>query len=297
MSSFWSGWIIVLTLGNIAACWWLIRWTMRPKANEAGEGDVTGHSWDGLQEFNNPLPRWWLWLFYLTMVFSLVYLVLYPGLGSFKGVLNWTSHNQWDAEMADADAEYGPIFAQYANQDVETLAGNADAVGIGRRLFLNYCAACHGSDAEGARGFPNLTDNDWLYGGSGATIEQTIANGRNGFMPPMAAALGDNAGVENVANYVLSLSGRKHDSSKAAEGKASFETVCGACHMPTGAGNQAIGAPNLTDNVWLYGAAKSSVVSAIKQGHKGTMPAHLDFLGKDKVHLLATYVYSLSANK
>lgn len=294
MTSFWSGWIIVLTVANILGCWWLIRWTMKSRPGEATEGDVTGHSWDGLEEFNNPLPRWWLWLFYLTMVFGAVYYILYPGMGSFKGVLNWTSTNQWEAEIAKADADYGPIFKQYADQDIVTLASDKDAVAIGRRLYLNYCSACHGSDAEGAKGFPNLADGDWLYGGEPQSIKTSIMNGRTGVMPPMGAPLGGDEGVENVANYVLSLSGREHDSAKAEAGKTGFTTLCAACHMPTGTGNHALGAPNLTDDTWLYGAALSTIKKTITEGRGGVMPAHGEFLGNDKVHLLTTYIYSLS---
>lgn len=293
MSSFWSGWIIVLTLANIFGCWWLIRWTMKKRPGEATEGDVTGHSWDGLEEYNNPLPRWWLWLFYITLVFGLVYYALYPGMGTFKGVLGWTSTNQWEAEMAKADAEYGPIFKQYAEQDIATLASNDEAVAIGRRLYLNYCSLCHGSDAGGATGFPNLADNDWLYGGTPEAIKTSIMNGRTGIMPPHGAML-DETGIENTADYVLSLSGRDHDAASAEAGKAHYNTYCVACHQADGTGNILMGAPNLTDNTWLYGSAKSTIKKSIAEGRNGVMPAHAEFLGNDKVHLLATYVYSLS---
>ncbi len=294
MSNFWHWWVIVLTLGNIAACWWLLWWTMRPAIGEAPEGEVTGHSWDGLEEYNNPLPRWWLWLFYGTIIFALIYLVLYPGLGNFKGVLGWTSSNQWQAEVAKADKEFGPIFAQYAAVEVETLATNPEAVKVGERLYLNHCASCHGSDAEGAKGYPNLTDLDTLWGGSGATIKAVIADGRTGFMPGFAEPLGSEAAIKEVAHYVLSLSGRQHDSDKAVAGKVGFDTFCAACHTPTGTGMHALGAPNLTDDVWLYGASESSIVKGISTGYKGVMPAHTEFLGADKVHLLDAYVFSLS---
>lgn len=293
MSSFWSGWIIILSVGNILFCWWLIRWTMKSRPGEATEGDVTGHSWDGLEEYNNPLPRWWLWLFYITMAFAVIYYALYPGMGNFKGVLGWSSTSQWEAEMAAADAEYGPIFKQYAEKDIAALAADDDAVAIGRRLFLNYCSVCHGSDAEGAKGFPNLADADWLYGGTPEAIKTSIMNGRTGVMPAHAAML-DEAAVENTANYVLSMSGRDHDAAAAAEGKAHFGTYCVACHQADGTGNFLMGAPNLTDGTWLYGSAKSTIKKTIGEGRMGVMPAHADFLGNDKVHLLATYVYSLS---
>ncbi len=294
MSTFWSAWIIVLILGNIFACYWLIRWATKPVPGEAAEGDVTGHSWDGLEEFNNPLPRWWLYLFYGTIVFGLIYLTLYPGLGAYKGLLGWTSHNQWDKEMAQAEKTYGPIFKKYAAMDIPTLAKDPKANEMGRSLFLNYCAQCHGSDAGGGPHFPNLTDNDWLWGGEPETIEKTILDGRQGIMPARGGAPIDDEGVKDVAQYVLSLSGRKHDAARAERGKKTFDTICMACHTPAGTGNHAMGAPNLTDKIWLHGSTLQSIEKTIREGRHNVMPAHRDFLGTDKVHLLAAYVYSLS---
>lgn len=293
MSDFWSGWIIVLTLGNIFACYWLIRWAAKIPAGGSDVGDVTGHSWDGLEEYNNPMPRWWLWMFYITIVFSLIYLVLYPGLGKFQGMLDWSQDSQYDAEVADADAEYAPIFAQYAKTSIPELAKNEEAVAVGRRLFLNYCAVCHGSSAKGAPGFPNLTDNDWLYGGTPEAIKTSIMTGRTGAMPALGAAIGGEEGIDQVTAYVLSLSGRKVDAAKAEAGKAKF-AVCAGCHMPDGTGNPALGAPNLTDKTWLYGGSEGAIKATIRNGRTGIMPGHKDFLGEDKVHLLSTYVYSLS---
>ncbi len=297
MSSFWSWYVTILTVGNILACYWLIRWAGKRRAGEAAEGDVTGHTWDdNLQEYNNPLPRWWLWLFYITIVFGLVYLALYPGLGNYPGLLGWSQTHQYEEELARAEAKFGPIFAAWAARPIPELARDAEAMRAGQRLFLNYCATCHGSAATGAVGFPDLTDDDWLWGGDPDTIKASILDGRRGQMPPMAAALGDEAAVEAVAHYVLSLSGAPHDAAKAAAGQAKF-AVCAACHGPDGKGNPALGAPDLTDGVWLHspGPSVEAVVAAIKNGRSGHMPAHRDFLGEDKVHLLAAYVYSLSA--
>ena len=295
MSSFWSWWIIILSVGNILACIWLVRWTTKPAEQEVAVGDVTGHTWDDgdLAEYNNPLPRWWLGLFYGTIIFSAGYLLAYPGLGSYKGLLGWTSTGQYEREVAKADDTYGPLFAQYVKQPLEKLSKDQDAVKIGRGLFLNYCAVCHGSDAGGASGFPNLADNDWLYGGEPEQIKTSIMNGRNGVMPPWGAALGE-MGVENVVAYVMTLSGRKADAAKAGEGKAQFDAMCAACHIPDGTGNQALGAPDLTNGTWLYGGSPGAIAKTISDGRKGVMPAHKDFLGEDKVHLLAAYVYSLS---
>ncbi|HEY9149896.1 MAG: cytochrome-c oxidase, cbb3-type subunit III [Gammaproteobacteria bacterium] len=293
-SDFWSWWIIVLTLGNIAFCWWLIVWTMKKRGGEAATGDVTGHTWDeSLQEYNNPLPRWWLWLFYITMVFGVVYLLLYPGLGKFPGLLGWTGTGQYEQEMDRAEAQYGPIFAAYASRDIEDLARDSEALQVGQRLFTNYCATCHGADAGGGNGFPRLSDDDWLWGGSPEAIKTSILDGRQGIMPAWGEALGEQ-GVEEVTAYVLSLNGREADPRLAQAGKARFDTMCVACHGMDGKGNQALGAPNLTNNTWLYGGSPGAVRQSIVQGRRGNMPAHRDFLGEDKAHVLAAYIYSLS---
>lgn len=293
MSNFWSGWIIILTLGNIAACYWLVRWTAKKRAGEAAEGEVTGHAWDGLEEFNNPLPRWWLWLFYGTIIFSLLYLVLYPGLGRFEGMLGWTKEGQHASEVSKANDTYGPLYKQFASTPIEELVKDEYAVGMGHRLFLNYCAVCHGSDAGGAVGFPDLTDNDWLWGGDAAAIKASIMNGRTGAMPAWGEALGEE-GVDNVAAYVVSLSGREADPAKVEAGKASYNAMCAACHTPEGTGNTMLGAADLTDKTWLYGGSLGAIKKTIREGRNGIMPAHKEFLGEDKVHLVSTYVYSLS---
>ena len=298
MSEFWSLWIIVLTVANILGCWWLIRWTMKRRAGEATQGDVTGHTWDGdLQEYNNPLPRWWLWLFYITLAFAAVYLALYPGLGKFQGFLGWSSHgSQYEAEMAKAAEKYDPIFKQYAAVAVTDLAANpeyGEAREMGKRLFLTYCMQCHGSDAGGVRGFPNLRDDSWLWGGTPEQIKASIANGRNGVMPSHAH-LGDEK-IDLVTTYLMSLSGRNVDAAKAESGKEVFMTAgCIGCHGLDGTGNQMLGAPNLTDNIWLYGGSAGAIKQTLKQGRNGVMPAHSELLGEEKVHLLTAYVYSLS---
>jgi cytochrome c oxidase cbb3-type subunit 3 len=257
-------------------------------------GDVTGHKWDeNLEEYNNPLPRWWLWLFYITLVFGIGYLVLYPGLGKIPGVLGWTQQGQYEKEMAAAEETYGPLFAKYASTPIPDLSRDPAAVKIGQRLFVNYCASCHGSDAGGGPGFPNLSDNDWLYGGSADAIKASILDGRSGAMPAWEAVLQDK-GVDEVAAYVQQLSGRDVDAAKAAAGQKHFATYCAACHGADGTGNQALGAPNLTDDVWLYGGSPGAIRYSIANGRNGRMPAHRDFLGEDKSHLLAAYIYSLS---
>lgn len=294
MSSFWSGYVAIITVANILACLWLIKWASKRHNNEAAEGDVTGHKWDGdLEEFNNPLPRWWLWLFYLTIVFGLVYIALYPGLGGYAGKLGWSQTEQYKEEIKQANATYDPIFEAFAKQDIASLAKDENAVKVGQRLFLNYCATCHASDAGGAKGFPNLRDKDWLWGGSASAIKTSILDGRMGVMPPWEAVL-QTSGVENVTQYVLSMSDRQHDAEKAAAGKTQFATFCAACHGANGKGNQALGAPDLTDKTWLYGGSTGAIAQSIAKGRTGVMPAHRGFLGENKSHVLAAYIYSLS---
>jgi len=292
-SSFWDFYVGIITAVSILAC--VVLLLVTGKRRVAGsQTETTGHTWDeDLGEYNNPLPRWWVWLFYLTIAFSVVYLVLYPGLGSYPGSYKWTSSGQYDAEVKQADSDYGPIYARYAKLPVAAVAADADARAIGQKLFLNYCSQCHASDGGGSRGFPSLTDRDWLYGGDPEVIKTTIMEGRNGIMPPLGPTLGDE-GVRDAAQYVLSLSGRIHDAARAARGKAKFAALCAACHGADGKGSMQLGAPNLTDNIWLHGGSEASIAETITGGRNSVMPAHKDFLGEAKVHILAAYVYSLS---
>ncbi len=291
VQSGWSIYIALISLVSIFACLALLISNSRRKASTTPEG--TGHVWDeDLAEYNNPLPRWWMWLFVLTIAFGLIYLAVYPGLGSYAGAWGWTSTKAYQNEVAMADTHYAPLFDKYLALDIKAVSADPEARRMGERLFVNYCAQCHGSDARGSRGFPNLTDNDWLYGGEPEKIEETIIAGRSGVMPPLGSALGDE-GVKAVANYALSLSGGKHDATLAEKGKPMF-AMCAACHGPEGKGNQALGAPDLTDKVWLYGGSLPTIIETITKGRNGQMPAHKEFLGTAKVHLLAAYVYGLS---
>ena len=296
-SSFWNWYIIIPTVGGIIACFLLIRWLSGGNLPSGDEAKSMGHVWDeDLEELNNPLPSWWLNLFYITLVFGIIYLLLYPGLGTFKGMLGWTSTSQYQEEMDKADARFGPLFERYREQDIAAVAADPEARRIGKRLFLNYCATCHGSDAGGARGFPSLRDNAWLYGGSPEQIETSILDGRSGVMPAWQDSLGDE-GISEVTDYVFSLSGRDVDEAAAARGKEKYQTFCVACHGADGGGNQALGAPSLKDNVWLYGGTRSAVMETLAKGRNGQMPPHKEFLGEDKVHLLAAYVFSLSTGQ
>lgn len=295
-NGFWDMYIVVLTLLGIAGCGILLYSQAKVKLAKGKDGKVgtTGHTWDeDLTELNTPMPRWWMWLFYITIIFALAYLFLYPGLGAYAGKLGWKSSGQYQAELKQAESEYGPLFAQYQKQDLKKVAADPKAHAIGQRLFLTYCAQCHGSDARGNKGFPNLTDKDWLFGGAPETIKESILRGRMGVMPPMGAALGSDKDVENVAHYVLSLSGSTADPIKAVFGKGKFG-ACMACHSAGGTGNQALGAPNLTDKIWLFGGSAETVMETIRKGRNATMPAFEDFLGDAKVHVLAAYVWSLS---
>ena len=291
-SEFWSIYVAVIALASVIGCGVFL--AMQSKGRIAKQGETTGHTWDGdLAEYSNPLPRWWMWLFHITIVFSLAYLLFYPGLGSFGGNLGWSSKGQFDAEMSEADAQFAPLYAKYLQMDLQAVAANPAAREMGQRLFLNNCAQCHGSDGGGSRGFPSLRDNDWLWGGAPEQIKTSIADGRTGVMPAQGAILGTADDVKDVAHYVLSLSGRTHDGLRAHRGKAKFATACVACHGAEGKGNIQLGAPNLTDRIWLHGGSEAIIVETISKGRTGVMPAHQALLGEAKVHLLAAYVLSL----
>lgn len=302
-------WIIsIVSLIGIVGCGWLA-WNYgskrkskaarsQPMPETPQEAIAEGvHVWDGdLYELDNPLPRWFVWFFYLTVIFSLIYLLLYPGLGNFPGLLGWTSANQHEQQAAELDARMQTAYAEFEGLSVEELATNERALNIAHSLFLNNCAQCHGSDARGSRGYPNLTDKDWLWGGEPDAIRTTIAKGRQGLMPPQAAAVGDANAVRNVAAYVLSLSGAPTDAVAAARGKPIFANVCAACHSADGTGNQLLGAPNLTDRVWLYGGSEADIIDAIMNGRHGVMPPHEDRLTPQQIDLLVAYILNISGS-
>jgi len=296
MTSGWSLFIILVSLANIFACVWLLRWTSKPRSadEKIGGGADTGHVWDkDLREYNNPLPKWWLWVFYLTVAFALLYLVLYPGLGTFKGIKGWTQAGQYEAERTAVEAKAQEWLAPFASMTVPQLAGDPKAMSTAHNLFQNNCAQCHGSDGGGAKGFPSLSDANWQWGGDPDTVVQTIAGGRMAAMPPWGEVLGAD-GVRDVVAYVQSLSGQPSDATQAAAGKARFETVCSACHGIDGKGNPLVGAPNLTDQIWLYGGDAATIAETVAKGRNGQMPAWGDKLGAERVRLLAAYVTKLS---
>lgn len=292
VSSGWAVYVAAATVIGIVACLVLLVAASRRKV--MAQDNTTGHVWDDdLRELNNPLPRWWMGLFVLTIVFSFAYLALYPGLGSFAGSLGWSAQGQYEAEVEASTRQLAPIYARFATMDAPQLVADPQAMRIGERLFVNECSQCHGSDARGSKGFPNLTDRDWLHGGSHEKIVETIALGRHGVMPPMAAAVGSANDVRELAHYVLSLSGGPHNALAAHGGKAKFG-VCAGCHGPKGQGNPALGAPNLADDIWLHGWGEAAVVEAIRHGKDNRMPAHGERLTAPQIRVLAAYVWGLS---
>jgi cytochrome c oxidase cbb3-type subunit 3 len=292
-SNFWSLYVTGITVASILACL-LLLWFSGQAHAMTSHDNSTGHVWDGdLREMNNPLPRWWAWLFVITIVFAFAYLALYPGLGTYAGKLGWTSTGQHQAEVDKGNAEVAPLYAKFSGMKPEDVAKDVQAMAIGERLYMNNCAQCHASDARGSKGFPNLTDGDWLHGGTPEKIKETLTGGRIGMMPPMAAAVGTADDVKNVAQYVLSLSGSPHDSLQASLGKSKF-TACAACHGMDGKGNQALGAPNLTDDIWLHGYGESAIIAMINGGKVNQMPAQAGKLTEAQIHVLASYVWGLS---
>lgn len=297
INSFWSVYIAVIALAGILGCLLLLIVTARKKV-ESAEDNTTGHVWDGdLRELNNPMPRWWMWLFVLTVVFSIFYLIAYPGLGSFSGQFKWSQVGAYEAEVKSAEQALEPMYARFTSMSAEEMAQDSAAMAIGANLFQNNCAQCHSSDARGGKSFPNLADGDWLWGGTPEKIHETIAQGRMGVMPPQAEVVGTQEDVRNLAHYVLSLSGSPHDAAKAALGKDKF-VICSACHGADGKGMQVLGAPNLTDDVWLHGWGEAAVMDMINNGKTNVMPPQAKENGGKltpaQVNVLTAYVWSLS---
>ena len=290
MSSFWSNWIIILTSITIIGITWLL-FANRKKDKDAGE--TTGHVYDGIEEYDNPLPAWWFFMFTITIVWGLGYLAAYPGMGNYKGFLDWTQEGQHDQEVAKAEAKYRAMRDRYLALPVEEIAKDAAVLKMGQRLFGNNCAQCHGADARGGYGFPNLTDNDWLWGGTPAAIKHTLINGRQAAMPAWGSVLGDQ-GIKEMTAHLLTLNKRTADPQLAAAGAQKFGMYCAACHMPDGTGNQMMGAPNLTDGIWLYGGSEGDIAQTLRAGRNGIMPAQAKLLSEDRIHILTAYVYSLS---
>lgn len=294
LNSFWNWFAIIITVVSILGCWWLLHWTKGISDRSGDEVGSTGHVWDeDIRELNTPLPRWWLHLFNITIVFGLAYLILFPGLGNFAGMLGWTQEDQYVEEVAAADAAQDAIYARYRDMDPAALMADSAAMETAGRLFRQNCAMCHGSDGRGAKGFPNLADDDWQWGGSYEQIMATLNNGRVAAMPPWAGPLGEE-GVAQVVAYVLQLSGQAADANLAAAGQSRFQMFCVACHGMDGEGNPVLGAPNLTDDIWLYGGTAEDIEYALRNGRNGQMPAFGEQLTEERRKLLAAYVQKLS---
>jgi cytochrome c oxidase cbb3-type subunit 3 len=295
MPAFWAWFVAAGTIAFVIWCIWLISWASKQGPQDAKDEDLVGHKWDGdLEEWNNPAPKWWLYLYFMTIAWAVGYMVVYPGIGSFEGLLGWSQQGQYEEEMQAAEARYEPIYARFAEMEFAALAQDPDAQELGRSLFASYCTTCHGSDARGAPGFPNLTDDDWIHGDSEAAITTTIRQGRNSIMPNLSAALGGETGIDNMVNYVRSLSGTIEADAAAMSAQPMFVALCSACHMPDGSGNQLLGAVNLTDQISLYGSSPEAIRTTIVQGRNGVMPPHGELLGDKRTKILAAYVYSLS---
>jgi cytochrome c oxidase cbb3-type subunit 3 len=294
MPAFWHWFVVAGTVLFIIWCVWLISWSAKQGPKNVADEDLVGHKWDGdLEEWNNPAPRWWLYLYFITVAWGIGYLVAMPGLGTFKGALGWSSAGQYEAEMAYASETYEPIYEKFAAMDFADLTQNEEAVSLGRSLYASYCTSCHGSDARGAPGYPNLTDGDWLWGNTGQDLYTSIYTGRQAAMPVLAPALGGDEGVTNMAKYVKSLSTGEADAAAQAM-QPMFLAVCGVCHGADGTGNTALGAPNLTDDIWLYGGSIDTIRETILNGRNGVMPGHGELLGENRSKILAAYVASLS---
>ena len=291
MTSFWSGWVIVLTGITLILTTWVL--VANRKRERRDSERTTGHVYDGIEEFDNPLPAWWFWMFALTIIWGVGYLVVYPGMGNFPGVLGWTQVNQHDREVAAADKQYRAMRDRYLALSIEEIAVDPAVRKMGARMFGNNCAQCHGGDGRGSYGFPNLTDNDWIYGGTPDVIKATLVNGRQAAMPAWEGILGDK-GITEVTQYLLALNGRTADSAQASEGEKHFATYCSVCHAADGTGNPMLGSPNLTNGIWLYGGSAEQIAHTLRVGRNGVMPAFSETLSEDKIHILTAYVYGLS---
>ncbi len=291
MTSFWSYWVIVLTVVTIVGITWILFANRKREIQQ--QEKTTGHIYDGIEEYDNPLPAWWFYMFAITIVWGIGYLIIYPGMGNFAGVLGWTQIGQYEQQVAAADEKYRDMRDRYLALPVEEIAVDPAVRKMGMRMFANNCAQCHGADAMGAYGFPNLTDDDWLYGGDAATIKATLVNGRQAVMPAWGDVIGDK-GIKEVTQYLLRLNGRDADPAQADAGETVFKTYCAACHGADGTGNMAMGAPNLTNGIWLYGGSEEQIAQTLRAGRNGVMPAFQDTLSEDKIHILSAYVYGLN---
>ena len=299
MSGGWNGFVIALAAFNILGVAWLLWWTARRRPGDPKPED-TSHYWDGdITEYNKPMPRWWINGFYLAIAFGVGYLLWYGGLGTVPGAGKWSSKQEHAFDKAAANARLEETFSPYRDQPLEVLAKNPEALALGRSIFANTCATCHGSSAQGATGYPNLADDIWHWGGEPERVLQTVVDGREGIMPAWGQVL-TGMGGEHAVDYVVAYVRALHDPAlarnnfMAAQGKQLYDGVCVACHGVDGKGNQELGAPDLTDDYWLYGDSSESLRKTITDGRHGSMPAHGELLGPTRSRLVAAWVWSLS---
>jgi cytochrome c oxidase cbb3-type subunit 3 len=291
MTSFWSGWVIfwtILTLVIVAVVLFGNRKDLSVTTDK-----TTGHAHDDIEELDNPLPAWWFYMFVITILWGVAYLIIYPGMGNFAGVLGWTSAGQHQAEVDAAEERHREMRERYLGLPIEEIADDPAVRKMGGRLFGTYCAQCHGAKAQGSYGFPNLIDDDWLYGSDPEAIKTTLIAGRQGAMPAWIDVLRDE-GIAETTAYLLSLNGSDEDADQVAKGEKHYKTYCVACHGPDAKGNQALGAPNLANGIWLYGGSREQIAHSLRAGRNGQMPAFGDSLSEDKIHVLTAYVYGLS---
>lgn len=288
MSSGWSWFVILGTLGSLLAAVALLIFNRKTSGEE-----TTGHEWDGIEELDNPLPFWWVGLFVVSIIYALGYLIWYPGLGNVQGAGGWTSNNQLQDDLAAHQTRFAPVYADLAAMTPDELVKDRLAQQVGRRLFINHCSTCHGITAEGTTGFPNLKDDEWIWGEGFSNVKHAIENGRSAIMPAWGPALGEQ-GVSDMVQYLLALSSRDHGAQAAARGRDQFTTLCAACHGQDGTGKSELGAPNLTDNIWLYGGRAKDLANTLNNGRAGQMPSFAGILDDQRIHILAGYVSGLS---
>jgi len=291
MSEFWSGWVIVLTIITIVLLVWLLFATRKIKIDR--DDNTTGHVYDGIVEEDNPLPGWWFSMFVISIIFGVGYLIVYPGMGNFAGVLGWTSESQHDKQKAAVEAAFAKSTSSLIGLSIDELMADPKALKMGRRLYVNTCSGCHGSDGKGSFGFPNLTDATWQWGGSDEQILHSITHGRTAAMPAWKDVLSTSQS-DAVVDFVIALS--KGEAAEDHAGKVVYTTYCQVCHQADGGGNPMLGSPSLIDDVWLYGGSKVQVSSSIAGGRNGQMPAHTGLLGEEKIRLLTAYIRSLKSD-
>ncbi len=287
-SQFWAGWIVVITVTSFLALVWLIVDIYRD--GDLG-GEVKDELWDEtLREGARPAPVWWFWFILALMAVSVVYVMLYPGLGAYRGALRWSLGGQITERFADYETQFGARRRRILELSFAELAHDEETMRSAWRVFNNHCTSCHGRDAGGqAQQFPDLSDASWQWGGSEVQLSETIRAGRQAAMPAWQASIGEQ-GVRRLADYVLALAAGDDGSAAQAEGAGLFQQFCTACHGADGSGNPVLGAPALNDAVWLYGGSRADVMRSIAMGRNGVMPTFGGRLDETQIRLVAAWL-------